>query len=101
MDSKHTPGPWKYAGNNGTHSFDQSGRCIADSPRPNGMLDDEGVANAKLIAAAPELLEALRESVKALDSAHKRLTAGGNFADGIVIDYVRIKARSAIAKATI
>ena len=57
--NKHTPGPWRYVGHFGTHCLDSNGRCIADAPHPNGMSEEEGFANARLIAAAPELLEAL------------------------------------------
>ena len=57
---KHTPRPWKPAGRYATHIIDASGRMIADAPHPNGMMSDEGYANRDLIAAAPDLLEALK-----------------------------------------
>lgn len=64
--SKHTPGPWKFV-----HS------CTIEAERPGGNevlgelfsagdnnkesdIDDETEANGCLIAAAPELLEALK-----------------------------------------
>jgi len=64
-DSKHTPGPWHYSGVdalprvrvNREHSG-TTGFLIADCN--NSHLGGEAVANAKLIAAAPELLEALK-----------------------------------------
>ena len=59
QEIKHTPGPWHI-------DFDD---CEADIHSGFGMVaktmghgkeqDDEGRANARLIAAAPELLEAL------------------------------------------
>lgn len=59
-ESKHTPGPWsrsgthiRYQKNPGAYRFD-----IAEVFRDVGALTS--VANARLIAAAPELLEALR-----------------------------------------
>ncbi len=84
--SQHTPGPWDY--------YEEEGRyCIA----ANGEDGGEGIAvtagrhydresNAALIAAAPDLLDALQECLK---------LAGG-------ADYTRImdKAKAAIAKAT-
>ena len=56
---QHTPGPWRYAGHGGTHCLDAAGRCIAEAPQPNGMPESEGIANAHLIASAPDLLAAL------------------------------------------
>ena len=64
MNSKHTPGPW---------SYQEWGRLILDSGQGSSQLQvatvalntrrDEGTANARLIAAAPELLEALEDIV--------------------------------------
>ncbi len=58
MEFKGTPGPW-YASNEGRLLVrDEEWQCvIADSIGCNG--DEEEVANARLIAAAPELLEQL------------------------------------------
>lgn len=84
MDSKHTPGPWKVAGPIGAAIW------ITDESSNNqiaavyGKSQTAGAdANARLIAAAPELLEALKEVVVISDREH---TAW-------------IKARAAIAKA--
>ena len=68
---KHTPGPWRL------HTYLDSGRpnpgsIVADNPHGEGAEEvasikwigggfhAEQAANARLIAAAPELLEALR-----------------------------------------
>lgn len=64
-ESKHTPGPWTHS--NLVVRADRSqkhpmGRQIADCYRelPAGHFDEgENAANARLIAAAPDLLEAL------------------------------------------
>ena len=57
-DSKHTPGPWWIAGEgtirSGTGKRDRDAGWIADV---NWRNRD---ANARLIAAAPELLDALK-----------------------------------------
>lgn len=66
---KHTPGPWSvfhgknnrvfiYAGEHLESIHD--GNTLAEmQEKPFGGIDEEGEANARLIAAAPELLEAL------------------------------------------
>lgn len=60
---KGTPGPWK---NNGPFVYDEYGcRITTINVRPS---DREGYSNARLIAAAPELLEALKELVAAWES---------------------------------
>lgn len=52
---KHTPGPWKVTRNNtGVRSVD------AHVCRVWMLRNGHGVANARLIAAAPDLLEALK-----------------------------------------
>lgn len=66
--SKHSPGPWRWDG----ETQDEKGRPVAGSRR---LLDASGGdllagwaelihdADARLIAAAPELLEALKKAV--------------------------------------
>lgn len=60
MRTEHTPGPWEAVTYDG--AFDQplikSGHGTIG--RLHGMEDRQHEANAKLIAAAPELLEALQ-----------------------------------------
>ena len=60
-DAKHTPGPWHVADN---------GDDVRDAEERNVFLDvdrDEWPANARLIAAAPELLAALLNMVECFD----------------------------------
>jgi len=62
METKHTKGNWvyqKYSTDYGVYSETGNGRDIA-LVREYGS-DEEAEANAKLIAAAPEMLEALIE----------------------------------------
>ena len=82
--SKHTPGPWKvnYAKFNEVKTSD--GARVATCSNLNGLVNLQ--ANARLIAAAPELLDALIECLEC------------EFA---VTDKSAIaKAQAAIAKAT-
>jgi len=67
--SQHTPGPWT----NDSMEFSNGWRCIVNlsdgrsvdvaDPR-NYTTTEVDVANARLIAAAPELLAALTESLR-------------------------------------
>jgi len=72
--SRHTPGPWKLEQSDDPRDFivtEPSGRTVCE---PNDPLYDcepeegerrisleEALANARLIAAAPQLLEALQD----------------------------------------
>ena len=97
--SKHTPGPWRvqpYTWQRGNVSvfapkFGRApyGACVAHTPCSDGVGGADGaLANAHLIAAAPELLEALKEIVDAADGAGWEQ-----------LDPSFKKARAAIAKA--
>lgn len=61
--TKHTPGPWRLervefdAGK--TTIYDQSGTALAST---EGFINS--IPNARLIAAAPELLVALKEALR-------------------------------------
>lgn len=68
MKTKHTPGPWILHGAL-ARIEDVNGRLLAvpvfQSQNDTGTTygSNENLANAKLIAAAPELLEALKETL--------------------------------------
>ena len=98
MSGKHTPGPWV-----ARESFyprhrviyGQDGHEVCTTPwgiASGGIL--MGDANARLIAAAPELLSALRELVEAVAPA-----VGGLTLEDWAIEPVAA-ADAAIAKAT-
>ncbi len=57
---KHTPGPWKAvkAAHGPIDIFDQQGQDVV-TVYGGGVEAESKIANANLIAAAPELLEAL------------------------------------------
>ena len=58
MTTQHTPGPWHVTGDqHGTMITDNTGEQIALWPQQGGTV--EQCANARLIAAAPDLLAAL------------------------------------------
>jgi hypothetical protein len=74
-DNKFTPGPWII----GEKTSEDNIHCLKISSRNNTLVDirhgytDEVEANARLIAAAPELLEALEKSALLLDHAGREL----------------------------
>ena len=99
MSNKHTPGPWRKSIPVG-HG---KASTILDSSREQYRLADvywtpsgDGEANARLIAAAPELLEALQ----AIDSKARLRAAqvGGKCVEYIVDREWIDAARAAIAK---
>ena len=98
MSAAHTPGPWvsaPFSSIVGAPVVSQQGRTVAkvSYPYTPGMPQaaiDECVANGHLIAAAPDLLAAL-----------KLIEAEASLADvlGYGWDKARAAARAAIAKA--
>lgn len=107
-DLKHTPGPW-VAGPQST--FDEGlsrVRCghethpaiaeIADRPSGGSWSSPEAIqerdANARLIAAAPELLAALTDALEALAMCQPQTGHGARCQSDAML-----KARAAIAKA--
>jgi hypothetical protein len=62
-DSKHTPGPWEpgfYGYKDCAEpiiAIQHEGRCVCRIS-PKSLMDDEDLENARLIAAAPDLLDA-------------------------------------------
>lgn len=119
MKTKHTPGPWKVMAdpvNKGKHPFHDS-RWIAtansevemsyvpnDWSIENGSLicelrDGDTTANAHLIAAAPELLEALKESEKIIAIARWRFPRSIDNRDRFQLENTNRTIIKAIAKA--
>lgn len=99
--SEHTPGPWRI--NRSERMLSQwgvgkdlyVGMVVADTPvaaiTHSGLHFDEAQCNARLIAAAPELLEALQEF-----AAHHACGCGHPYCKNCERDQF---ARAAIAKA--
>jgi hypothetical protein len=102
--TKHTPGPWEYATRftaKATGPLQMIGpdpecRHIADIPRNGDQQRQE--ADARLIAAAPEMLAALGELVAEWDAERAEQDSPQT---GFILDTLGIEmARAAIAKAT-
>ncbi|WP_226552947.1 hypothetical protein [Celeribacter naphthalenivorans] len=100
-DTKFTPGPWRVGSDlekiclNGDDKFTTNGwaKCVAKVTSPEWMGGTQAFHNANLIAAAPDLYEAL--SV-VLDAADDRLTDGLGHE---LPPMVRGKIEAALAKA--
>lgn len=88
MSTKHTPGPWILTGNAG-QVYGLDSRKVSDCG--NCAVNLENHANARLIAAAPELLGALKSALRALED---------NLSPGPMDEDAKTAARLAIAKAT-
>jgi hypothetical protein len=108
--AKHTSGPWVFVGEceplhceDGSQfqiweALQQGGRTIAAvvSNEDQSIGVTEGIANAKLLAAAPELLEALESFLRC-----PCIGSDGMGSTTLVAqDFNLMAARAAIAKAT-
>lgn len=62
MKTKHTPGPWTVDGNGIKHSYVGAGRGENGNFEIARTSGPQKKQNAKLIAAAPDLLEALKKA---------------------------------------
>lgn len=92
--SKHTPGPWTFRNGRSVHSAEKSiALCQTGLARKSVPSPDECMANARLIAAAPELLEELKRALYVLETVARN--DGYDTEVGIVPTV-----RAVIAKAT-
>ena len=109
--SAHTPGPWKFeVGDNYyisspllprefPHKFksESTGDFVAYI---GNHAPDFGEANARLIAAAPDMYEALKATLRELTACANQLTALGYASrDGGSVHSAQQEARAALAKA--
>ena len=107
MPTSHTPGPWTHKPRardghtdticKGHAAFVQVGCPRVERPILDYPHDNEQTANARLIAAAPELLAAIKALVAEFDAYDSAMTEIGRGHE----DYggQRAAARAAIAKA--
>ena len=86
--SAHTLGPWQFKANiSSVAVYDEKGASIARLPVADASSKPRAIADARLIAAAPDLLEALEIAREAL-------------CDLPLMDPRTVAIRAAIAKAT-
>ena len=97
MTSEHTPGPWCIKDHRNVGEGFSITNAVADGPFYDGIASLADVeADARLIAAAPELLEALRELT---DDVADRFDLDSPSANPGIKSTVAA-ARAAVAKAT-
>ena len=89
--SKHTPGPWEVSEFSAHVLANETAVCKFESI--HGMYPNY-TTNARLIAAAPELLEALKDLLESAYPPHELDDTPHDFYDA-----AKKKARAAIAKA--
>lgn len=118
MNIKHTPGPWElidtsdglfpsvligqrgipYADNSG--NYDRCGQITVNGCAPGGPMATH-IANARLIAASPELAEALQECVAAYVDVDHAATYRPDDARACVRANERIRAAQVKARAVL
>ena len=93
--SKHTPGPWETRG-----CIIESTKFIVATAEIQPPSSAEAVANARLIAAAPQLLEALIAVTDEAEAALRETWGDGPSSDLLEDMPVFLRARAAIKAAT-
>ena len=75
MNTTHTPGPWEYAGttvfalttDKGRHAVNRFFAGVQSAGQEHEATVSECMSNARLIAAAPDLLSALQGVLRVAD----------------------------------
>lgn len=75
-DTNHTPGPWRVEESWGAPCIQAKKRPVATVLYHNGSEDPDVEANARLIAAAPDLLAAAEAAAAACDCTNGLIVTG-------------------------
>lgn len=101
--AKHTAGPWHVEGANPPRIYARDGLdIIAQCDSMKEMPRGKEAANARLIAAAPELLEALQRAHQLIKEALPKFNWGASALDAnaiTLLDTVPGEVHAALAKA--
>lgn len=97
--SAHTPGPWAHHPEDNIIAAPDGRGLIEWQARSVHVSIEERDANARLIAAAPELLEALKGALAAWDRLYPSMPVNEAYEDCEFREMQR--ARAAIAKVTV
>ncbi len=91
---KHTPGPWFFEDDTDTIRYGEyDGKLNPNSNEVPQDRTDEGTANFRLIAAAPELLKLVHLLACEIDYREKNRKASNNY-PYIVDEYKRVIAKA-------
>jgi gamma-glutamylcysteine synthetase len=90
--SKHAPGPWSKTKDCRVFRFNEPYAVFNSSDHDQAIAVCESEQDARLIAAAPELLEAFEKAIKLLESIERET--------GYVTTVTQRDGRALIAKAT-
>ncbi len=96
--TKYTPGPWKIGGSNKRSIFTNDKDCLMIATTEFALVKEKE-ANARLIATAPELLEACKLMYKAWEQLLPNLKNGVVQDYGLVLTKAPLACKEAIAKA--
>lgn len=99
--AKHTPGPWTAASQD-TETNEipiKCGKSILARVAPRPHWDATQEANARLIAAAPAMLEALRYAAKLIPTARRYFPKSVKFSDRFQLENVCATIGKAISQA--
>lgn len=111
--TQHTPGPWEVIERRDAHQWPEGYvikgwganvlACVYDTG--NDYVSATGQANAQLIAAAPDLLEALNQSNDAMNAAYVWIAKNTKDVEGAAVIGAMLQTQhtinvAAIAKAT-
>lgn len=77
MKTKHTPGNWTHSDGSIYSESDPSGKDIATINKNGNTTEEEEHANGELIAAAPDLLDALQSITETLHQMRRDNTISG------------------------
>jgi hypothetical protein len=101
--AKHTPGPWKF-GHHGVEALwigpDYNRAPVALVPHDTEAARETSRDDARLMAAAPDLLEALDKLAHYAECQVAAFTSGRPHLDMTLFPSLCKEARAAIAKAT-
>lgn len=96
MRGAHTPGPWSWSATAFDRGLTGAGPVpVIEDLGYDGLWIDRDSPNARLIAAAPDLLEALQATTDLLASANRSSDRPSGYISNRIME-----ARAAIAKAT-
>lgn len=79
MSEKHSPRPWRVTENNGSADIFDAGQCLVATVHPENEdlgADSYLATDARLIAAAPEMLALLRRAVATCDGVRRACHLG-------------------------